>query len=72
MPETGMKHFTWRLVTEAEMQTCGARPSPRSTARCEAPPGHKGVKVAADWHGGRTAGGYWKFWPVEGQVASDA
>jgi hypothetical protein len=55
----------WQPVSETEQQRCGARPSPRSTAQCEMPPGHGGVSVTADCHAGRTRGGYWKFWPVE-------
>jgi predicted carbohydrate-binding protein with CBM5 and CBM33 domain len=47
--------------------TCGAQPSKRSAARCEMPADHKGVKIAADWHCGRTRGGYWKTWKVAPQ-----
>lgn len=54
--------LTWVQVEPSP--TCGAKPSKRSTARCEMPVSHAGVKVAADWHGGRTRGGYWKFWKV--------
>jgi hypothetical protein len=43
-------------VTGPPPARCGEKPSPRSTARCEKPPGHD------DFHAGRTQGGYWKFW----------
>jgi len=51
--------MNWRSLTAADLETCGAQPSPRSTARCEMPPGHEGG------HGGRTRRGYWKFWATE-------
>lgn len=61
-----MKRLEWRVLTDAEQERCRAKPSPRSTARCEMPPGHKGVSVGAEFHCGRTRGGYWKSWPVDG------
>jgi len=58
-----------RVMSDAEVAgtaaRCGARPSKRSTARCEDKPGHwKRDSPASDVHSGRTRGGYWKFWPV--------
>ena len=38
-------------------ETCGARPSKDSTARCESPP-----HPVSQPHSGRTAGGQWKHW----------
>jgi hypothetical protein len=61
-----MAELKWALVpaSEAEAERCAARPSLRSTARCEMPLAHRGVPVAAGFHCGRTRGGYWKSWPV--------
>jgi hypothetical protein len=56
-----------RVMSEEELARvpCGAQPSPRSTARCEDNPRHwERDTPAAGTHSGRTAGGYWKFWPV--------
>jgi hypothetical protein len=55
----------WRIVTGYEQEErCEARPSKRSSARCEMPKDHKGVTLAAEFHCGRTRRGYWKSWPV--------
>jgi hypothetical protein len=73
-----VKKIEVRVLTDEEVaernRRCRARPSPRSTARCEDKPRHwERATPAADWHSGRTRGGYWKFWPVtEEETAGDA
>lgn len=58
------------LEVAEEQPKCGARPSPRSTARCEMPPEHwRKATLMADIHSGRTRGGYWKFWQVSEEEA---
>lgn len=54
-------------AAERERTVCLAQPSPHSTARCEMPKGHHYEDANGNFHGGRTRGGYWKFWPVEGE-----
>jgi hypothetical protein len=64
--------LTFRLLTPAEQaeaeKRCGARPSPRSAARCEEKPRHWETaapgSMTAEGHAGRTPRGRWKFWPV--------
>lgn len=54
------RSFTFRLLSPQEAaerdRKCGQRPSSRSGAQCERPPGHRG------FHAGRTGRGYWKIW----------
>lgn len=60
---------------ERQRAVCRARPTRRSTARCEMPKGHDPdgpfkaelpveQQHRAAFHGGRTPGGHWKSWPV--------
>ena len=52
--------------TEQEQTVCRARPSKRSSARCEMSNGHdtEDNDFMATFHAGRTQRGYWKFWPA--------
>src|ERR1035441_9633020 len=66
-----MKDMQWVLVTGPPAARCEARPSRRSTARCEMPPDHQDVPAGAGFHCGRTRGGYWKSWLVISQSPAE-
>jgi hypothetical protein len=64
-----MARLRLRVLTAEEVargeQTCGAKPSPGSSARCEQKPEHWLAEHSLSHvHAGRTQKGYWKHWHV--------
>lgn len=56
-----------------EIRLCQARPSRRSTARCELEAGHTEAVdyFLSSFHAGHTESGHWKFWRAEEAAGSE-